>query len=92
MKDMQEYVGKEILGFKFEDTFYVDYDDYAHNKYIGEVGLIVEVEKDNDEGHHSCRVEFANGVDDLWYPMDDIDKFIIEPIELDQLFKNISKL
>lgn len=91
MKDMQEYVGKEMMGFEFRDTLYIDY-SYGHEDYVRVTGTIVEVEKDNDDGHYSCRVDFGNGVDDLWYPMENIDKHILEPIELDELFYKISKL
>jgi hypothetical protein len=91
MKDMQEYVGKEIMGFEFRDTPYVDY-SWDHDQYVRVTGTIVEVEKDNDDDDYSCRVDFGNGVDDLWYPMENIDKHILEPIELDELFYKISKL
>lgn len=91
---MQEYVGKEIVGFTFEDTPYVDYTDYEHDDYIGVTGKIVEVEKDNDEGDYSCRVEFPDGNDGIWYPMEGIDAYIVneEPVDLDKLFKEISMI
>ena len=94
MKDMQEYVGKEIIGFTFEDTPYVDYIDYKHDDYIGVTGKIVEVEKDNDEGDYSCRVEFPDGNDQIWYPMADIEDHLVDPtpIDLDKLFKEISMI
>jgi hypothetical protein len=91
MKDMQEYVGKEIMGFEFKDTPYVDY-SYEHEDYVKVIGTIVEVEKDNDEGDYSCRVDFINGIDHMWYPMNSIDRYLVKPVDLNQLFKDISKL
>lgn len=93
-EDMQEYVGKEMIGFKFEDTPYVDYADYEHDKYIGEIGTIVEVDKDNDDGDYSCRVEFSDGNDEVWYPMTSIDNHIVNPtpIDLNELFNLIKQI
>lgn len=93
-EDMQEYVGKEMIGFKFEDTPYVDYADYEHAKYIGEIGTIVEVDKDNDDGDYSCRVEFPDGNDEVWYPMTNIDDHIVDrtPIDLNELFNQIKQI
>jgi hypothetical protein len=94
MKDMQEYVGKEMIGFKFEDTDYVDYADYDHGKYLGEIGTIVEVEKDNDDDDYSCRVGFPDGNDNVWYPMNNIDDYIVDPtpVDLNELFNLIKQI
>jgi len=94
VEDMQDYVGKEMIGFKFEDTPYVDYADYEHAKYIGEIGTIVEVDKDNDDGDYSCRVEFPDGNDEVWYPMTNIDDHIVNPtpIDLNELFNLIKQI
>lgn len=90
MKDMQEYVGQEIIGFEFKDTPFIDY-GYEHENYIGVVGTIVEVEHD-DGDDFSCRVEFPNNEEGEWYPMDDIDNHIVKLVDLDQLFKDISRI
>lgn len=94
VEDMQEYVGKEMIGFKFEDTPYIDYADYEHDKYIGKIGTIVEVDKDNDDGDYSCRVEFPDGNDEVWYPMTSIDNHIVNttPIDLNELFNLIKQI
>lgn len=94
VEDMQEYVGKEMIGFVFKDTPYVDYADYEHAKYIGEIGTIVEVDKDNDDGDYSCRVEFPDGNDEVWYPMTSIDNHIVNPtpIDLNELFNLIKQI
>ncbi len=89
---MQEYIGKEIIGFKFENTNYIGYDNRVHGKYLLKIGIIVDVVQDNIDGDHSCRVEFSNGFNALWYPMHDIDKYIHEPIKLNELFKTISMI
>lgn len=93
-EDMQEYVGKEVMGFKFEDTPYVDYADYDHAKYIGKIGTIVEVDKDDDDGNYSFRVEFPDGNDEVWYPMTNIDNHIVNPtpIDLNELFNLIKQI
>lgn len=88
---MQEYVGQEIIGFEFTDTPYIDY-GYEHKNYVGVIGTIVEVEKDDDDGYYSCRVEFPNNEEGEWYPMDNVDNHIVKLVDLDQLFKDISKL
>lgn len=93
-KDMQEYVGKEITGFHFEDTPYIDYSDYDHDEYLGKIGKIVEVDKDDDDGNYSCRVEFPDGNDQVWYPMTNIDNHIVDstPIDLNELFNQIKQI
>jgi hypothetical protein len=91
MKNMQEYVGQEIIGFVFTDNDYIDY-SYEHEDYVGVVGTIVEVEKDGDDEDYSCRVEFPNNEEGEWYPMKNIDNHIVNPVDLDQLFNQIKSL
>lgn len=88
---MQEYVGQEIIGFEFKDTTYIDY-GCEHENYVGVLGTIVEVEEDNDDGDYSCRVQFPNNEEGEWYPMDNIDNHIVNPVDLNQLFKDISRI
>lgn len=90
---MQEYVGKEMIGFKFEDTAYVDY-SWEHDECLKVIGTIVEVEKDDDDGNYSCRVGFPNNEEGEWYPMNNIDDYIVDPtpVDLNELFNLIKQI
>ncbi len=59
MENMEQYIGRTIKGFKFEDTKECYYSKKMDN-YIGEIGVITA------HYHNRFRVEFA---DDYWlYP------------------------
>jgi hypothetical protein len=91
MKDMQEYVGQEIIGFEFRSTPYVDYCGEQEDQ-LGQIGKIIAVEEESDSTY-SCLVRFNDSEDyETWYPMKNIDRHINKPIDLNQLFNQIKSL
>lgn len=95
MKDVQEYIGKEVTGFMFKDTSYVDC-GYKHEQYIDEIGKVVEVELDgvlNTGSLYSFRLEFEDGHNENWYPLELIEDHLVDqtPIDIHSLIQQITK-
>lgn len=81
LKDMENLIGKKVIGFKFEDNYNIFFDERMNN-YIGQVGEIDAVYDSNVD------VRFEDG--QIWvYPLDLIKNYLIE--EQQELVEEESK-
>lgn len=95
MKDVQDYVGKEVKGFMFNNTPYIDC-NCEHEEYIDQIGEVVEVELDeasDTEPLYSFRLQFKDGHEDNWYPLELIEDHLVDntPIDIKELINQITK-
>lgn len=87
-KKFSEYIGKEMYGFRFQNESYISYNVHM-DKLIGKVGKIIN-------SHHNMVVVKFEKDPDIWhYPIHLVDDNLLEnepPINLDELFNEISKI
>lgn len=88
-KKHTEYIGKEMYGFEFKNEPYISYNKLYMDKFIGKVGEII------DSHHNMVVVKFEKDPDKWHYPIHLVDDNLLEnepPINLDELFNQISKI
>lgn len=89
-KKNSEYIGKEMYGFRFNQTEQVGYAAIMDN-FIGVIGKIINVQPDMN----GVIVKFDSDPYKWWYPMHLVNDNLVnneQSLNLDELFNKISKL
>jgi len=88
-KKFSEYIGKEMYGFRFQNESYITYNALYMDNFVGKVGKII------DRLSNMVVVKFEGSSDAWHYPLHLVDDNLLEnepPINLDELFNQISKI
>lgn len=88
-KKNSEYIGKEMYGFRFQNESYITYNAQYMDNFVGKVGEIINTVT------NMVAVKFEKDPDIWHYPIHLVDDNLLEnepPINLDELFNEISKI
>ena len=86
----KDLIGKEIYGFRFEESNELHYSANM-NKFINEVGVI----KDYDYNLDAYEIIFNNDKGTWWYPANMVEEHLVKEIsneELKTLFNTIKNI